>query len=450
MSDRRSFLKGAAAAAMAAASRVSAAPGRLPGPANASTGEAQAVVYRALNGGAPRNLAKVLELMGGVERLFGADDIVVIKPNVQWWNQGAPNLAATRTLVELIFNRPGGFRGEVVLAENCHRGARPWLSEASGWARTFERNAGLGRIRNFHQLAGELKQRYGDRFTVSHWINVAAGARRVAGPQDGPGYVFCDGTLGVPLLDFHNGLSGQDSRRVLMTYPIFRTDRGTMVDFRYGVWERGSYTGRPLRFVNLAALNHHSTYCGATSAIKNFLGVTDLSGGPDPYHGGRLAGDYYNFHSFPFDKWAPGPRPGMIGAEIGFYMQHIRRPDLNITTAEWIGLASRTEAPVVRTGAVLASTDAVALDHHATKYLLYFNSRVACHNPDDPESPQRQYLEECARQGGGVLEESRVKVESFDFRSGRREAPQDLSVTGQLVLGRHLPTILKYWWLRMA
>ncbi len=449
MSDRRSFMK-AAAAGLAAGVRLTEAPSGSSGWAGPNAAEAQATVCRALNGGPVRNLAKVLELMGGVQRLFGPDDVVVIKPNVQWWNQGAPNLAATRALVDLVFNRPGGFEGEVVLAENCHRGASPWVSKASGWAQDFERNADLPGIRNFQELGGRLKQRYGDRFTVSHWINVAAGARRVAGPQDGPGYVFCDGTLGVPLLDFHNGLSGPDSRRVLMTYPVFRTDRGTMVDFRHGVWERGSYTGRPLRFVNLAALNHHSTYCGATSAIKNFLGVTDLSGGPDPHHNGRLVGDYYNFHSFPFDKWAPGPRPGMIGAEIGFYMRHIRRPDLNITTAEWVGLASRTEAPVAWTGAVLASTDPVALDFHATKYLLYFNSRVSCHNPDDPGSPQRQYLEECARQGAGVLDESRVRVESFDFRTGGRGNPQDLSVGGRMILGSHLPTILKYWWLRIG
>jgi uncharacterized protein (DUF362 family) len=30
------------------------------------------------------NLAKVIEMMGGIENLIGPDDVVVIKPNLQW------------------------------------------------------------------------------------------------------------------------------------------------------------------------------------------------------------------------------------------------------------------------------------------------------------------------------------------------------------------------------
>lgn len=47
-------------------------------------------LYRAVNGKPATNLAKVIEMMGGIEKLIGADDVVVIKPNVQWWNQGRP------------------------------------------------------------------------------------------------------------------------------------------------------------------------------------------------------------------------------------------------------------------------------------------------------------------------------------------------------------------------
>jgi len=130
-----------------------------------------------------------------------------------------------------------------------------------------------------------------------------------------------------------------------MTYPIFTTDRGNVVDFKNGIWEKGAYTEQPLKFINFAVLNHHSTYCGATSAIKNYLGVTDLSGGPDPAEGGRLDGRYYNFHSFPLNKWSHGPVPGMLGGEIGTFMNTVRKADLNITTAHWTGLASRTDLP---------------------------------------------------------------------------------------------------------
>ncbi len=185
-----------------------------------------------------------------------------------------------------------------------------------------------------------------------------------------------------------------------MTYPVFTTDQGTIVDLKKGIWERGAYTGRPLRFINLAALNHHSSYCGITSLVKNYLGVSDLSGGPDPQNGGRLVGNYYNFHSFPFNKWSPGPHPGMIGKAVGTYLKTIRKADLNIITAEWVGISSRTEPPVARTRAVLASTDPVILDYHAAKYLVYPNSKFKIHNPDDRLGPLREYLDQCAKEGG--------------------------------------------------
>ena len=89
-------------------------------------------VFRAANGRPEENLAKALDLADGVERIVGSDDVVVVKPNVQWWNQGAPNLAAVNALVELIMDLNGGFRGEVLRAENCHRGPRPWESSSSG------------------------------------------------------------------------------------------------------------------------------------------------------------------------------------------------------------------------------------------------------------------------------------------------------------------------------
>ena len=97
------------------------------------TKDGASIVYRSVNGNLEQNLRKVIELIGGIEKIIGSDDVVLTKPNVQWWNQGAPNLAALKAFVDLIMERPGGFKGEVVLAENCHRGASPWTSIDSGW-----------------------------------------------------------------------------------------------------------------------------------------------------------------------------------------------------------------------------------------------------------------------------------------------------------------------------
>ena len=407
---------------------------------------ASATVYRAINGGPDKNIIKVIELAGGIEKVIGDHDVVVIKPNLQWWNQGAPNLLCLKTFVDLVMNRAGGFNGEVVIAENCHRGASPW--NQVGWSQRFERNSDLKNINNMNDLSALLKKMYGDRFSISHWIDVDAGNRRVFRPEDEAGYVYCDGTGGVPLISYNNGLAKQDHRAVIMSYPIFKTDKGTIVDFKNGVWAKGAYTDQPLKFINLSALNHHSTYCGATSAVKNYLGISDLSGGPDPFNNGRLTGDYCNFHSFPFNKWSPGPNPGMIGAEIGFFMNTIRKADLNITTAEWVGLSSRTSAPVARTRAVLASADPVALDYHSTKYLLYPNSRSSIHNPDNKKGPLYQYLVKCAEEGGGTFDERYVAVKSYDFYKKEFQSDDNLVITGEKTWGGDVKEIVRYILLR--
>lgn len=447
MESRRAFLKkivmagGAVALGQKSFAR--------PLPLREKADEVRSTVYRAVNGMPDNNLVKVIEMMGGIQKIIGSEDVVVIKANVQWWNQGAPNLAALSTFVDLILNRPGGFNGEVVLAENCHRGVSPWKAIESGWNPRFERNSNLHNTNNYNELSRHLKKKCKERFSTSHWVDVRAGGSRVFGPADGSGYVYCDGSGEVPLITCENGIAGKGHRVTIMTYPVFTTDRGTVVDFKNGVWQKGAYTGQPLRFVNLAALNHHSVYCGATSAVKNYLGISDLSGGPDPDSGGRLTADYFNFHSFSYDKWGPGPDTGMLGAEIAVFMNTIRKADLNITTGEWVGLASRTEPPVAHTRAVLACTDPVALDYHATKYLLYPNSRASIHNPDDEKSPLHQYLVKCAEYGGGIFDERYVGVKSYDFdKKTLQDDDDDLVVIGEKEWGTNPKMILKYLYLR--
>jgi hypothetical protein len=183
----------------------------------------EVTVYRAVNGNPETNLEKVIDLLGGIENIIGSYDVVVIKPNVQWWNHGAPNLAAMKVLVDIIMNRPGGFHGEVIIAENCHRGPQP--SNSAGWAYDFSRNADVKGIYNYKDLTGHLKKTYADSFTTCHWVDVDAGSKRICSPSDGTGYVYCDGTGGVPLISLDNGQKGNGFREVIMTYPVFRTDR---------------------------------------------------------------------------------------------------------------------------------------------------------------------------------------------------------------------------------
>ena len=321
MTTRRTFIKSLPALgsiAITSCRKKKSGVDRAPG-----NTKSEAVIYRVVNGHPADNLEKVISLMGGVETLFSPDDIVILKPNLQWYNQGAPNIAAVERLVTLIQEMKGGFRGEVVVAENVHRGPLPWKN--AGWAVPFVRNSDLPGITNYGGLAEHLKHRFGDQFSVCHLIDIGSGGKRVYSPADGPGYMICDGTHGAPLLSINNGMTGANRREVVMSYPILQTDRGTLVDYRRGVWEKGSFTERPVKFVNCAALNHHSSYCGMTSAVKNYLGVSDLSGGSDPARSKHLAQGYLNFHSFAFNGDRKGPVPGMLGAEIGYFLKTVRQ-----------------------------------------------------------------------------------------------------------------------------
>lgn len=399
-------------------------------------------IFRAVNGSPEQNLKRVVELLGGIDAFVDKDAIVLIKPNIQWWNQGAPNLSTLYTFIKCIMERPGGFSGEVVVAENIHNGKSPW--KHAGWSNVFDRNASIDGVNNFYDLTQKLKTEFGDRYSTVHWVDVDVGAKRIYSPDDGVGYVYCDGTNGVPWLGLDNGCQGAQKRSVIMTYPIFRTDRGTLVDFKHGIWADGTYSDQPVRFINFAALNHHSEYCGVTSAIKNYLGVTDLSGGPDPYNGGKITEDYYNFHSFPFNNWEAGPKRGMIGAEIGFFMNAVRKADLNITSAEWVGLASRTELPAARTRAVVASADPVALDYHSTKYLLHPNSRISVHDPDNMHGPLYHDLKACADITGYTFDESRVKIVSWDHATNKHQTDDQLVIDAERHWGSDMRTLLKY------
>jgi hypothetical protein len=440
MPTRRTFLTSASVLAAASLSACSSRRSKKVPPKEKK--DIMAKVYRAVNGSPAENMEKVLAMMGGVETLIGADDIVIVKPNLQWFNQGVPNIAAVDRLVTLIVERPGGFGGEVVMMENIHRGPRPW--ERDGWATDFTRNSDLPSVKNYNDLAERLKKAYGIRFSVCHLIDIDRGGKRVFSPADGPGYVICNGSGGTPLFTMDNGLAGPNRRETVMSYPIVRTDKGTIVDYRLGVWEKGAYTGQPVKFINCAALNHHSAFCGITSSVKNYLGVSDLTGGSDPHNGGLLAEPYYNFHSFAFDWSKKGPVPGMLGAEVGYFLKAVRRPDLNITTAEYCGLIDRTQLPVARTRVVAASTDPVALDFHMAKYILHANSLVAVHDPEAPKSPTRQNLGQCARTGDYCHDESRVAVESFDVSKGLPQRPEDLPVRVDREWGGNLKSLLKY------
>jgi len=387
------------------------------------------LIYESKNGTPEQNMAKVLEMLGGIETLIGKDDIVIVKPNAQKIRHNMTNTNTMREFIDQVLNIPG-FAGEVIIAENNH--CHP--DNSAGWT-TEHKNGDY----NLNELIAYYNDRGIKNVTKYHWrdagtvlnsvIRDSERGKIVSGPDEGDGYVWSDEDY------YYKG------RKTKMTYPIFTSSySGTTIDFKNGAWKSGKYTQQPVKFINISALRNHSN-AGVTATVKNYLGVVDLTCG---YHGQEPAG-YYNFHyiavdwpsisvlreamkSFITSKFAKrqktirkvagfvGPQNGAIGGAVGHFIKTIRKADFNIITAEYTGHEGRRKTPI-HTKTVLASTDPVALDYYAGKYVLYplGGKRAEYNNPDNIRGTFRKYLELCCAEGVGTLNEAEMVVHKFDF-----------------------------------
>ncbi|HPG41404.1 MAG TPA: T9SS type A sorting domain-containing protein [bacterium] len=366
-------------------------------------------IFMARNNGPAQNMENVISQMGGISTIIQNNDIVVIKTNAQWWNQGSPNLAAMKKFIELILTSPG-FSGEVIICDNNHR-ADP-LSKGA-WGTTFEINSDVANVHNLVDLIDLLQSQGHANVTSYCWNDVKNyGGTRVTGPEEGDGYVYLTDII------YDNGASGDDHRQTIMSYPVFTSSySGITIDLKNGAWKNGQYTGQPVKLIVFSALCYHSNYAGVTSALKNHFGIVDLSGGSNPATDGIITGGFYNFHAFAYNWDDPGPAPGVMGGAVGTFLQQVRCADLFITTAEWVGWADRRTVSVAEhTEVILASADPVALDYYASKYVLYpvaseKNENIAPYmNPDLAELPLRQYLNTCHALGIGNLAEEKIIV----------------------------------------
>lgn len=372
-------------------------------------------IYESQNGTPEQNMVKVIEMMGGIQSIIGKDDIVILKPNAQWWNQGMTNTNAMKGFIELILAMPE-FRGEVIIAENHHyfdylRGSniRGWITEKRNGdfnlneLVTFFQNKGYKNVTKYHWIdAGMLSKdsRLIDKMArpFKHYLKTVINRQEskiVSGPGEGDGYVWTN-------IDYTYG-----DKKTKMTYPIFTSKFSKKtIDFKNGIWSHNEYTKQPLKFINFPTLNHHD-FAGVTSSVKNYLGIVDLTCG---FKGVEPKG-YVNFHYMGI--------PGLGGA-VGTFMRTIRKADLNIVTAHWIGFASRTNTELaIKTKTILAGRDPVALDYYAGKYLLLplRGPSENFNNPDNTNGPFRRYLELCSEIAGGVLDENRIKVRKYNFNS---------------------------------
>ena len=386
---------------------------------------ANSKVFWVKNGNPAQNVAKIMELMGGIEKFIGKNDIIVLKPNAQWWNQGRTNLWAMKGFIDLVLAIPS-FAGEIIIAENHHfmDASQPKGEEDNirGWVKISEINGGIqGKQHSLNSLIAlyndsgmqNVSKAFlrdgGPKHPV--WGNGQDGGI-VEGPLDGDGYVWTDNDY------VFKGFFGLKRWKVKMTYPIF-TSRfsGITVDLKNGAYLRdakgdGSYLEDKLvKLINFAVLNDHGEDTGITSSIKNLMGITDLScgywgKGPEGYSGVHACGD----HHFQYAKAGP----------LGHFMKTIRKPDLNIVTAEWVGWGDRTDvSKATRMKSILTSTDPIALDYCGAKYLvLPLSNNNKHHNPDNRKSSIHKFLN-LAQQTSGVgnMKDERIDLIKYEFKT---------------------------------
>ncbi len=341
-------------------------------------------VYLVKNGDYIQNTIKLWDLLGGPSGYISPTDVVVIKGNAQWWNQGYTHTGCIKGVIDKILEIRD-FSGEIVVCDNVQSRSDN-LGQLGFDAEAQYRNHNWA-DHNWNSLAEEY-QAIGKPVSVKKWENSNAD---IAGPADGEGWIR----------DFFN-FHGLDT---YLSYPIFESpiNPGRMIDLKNGVWDGGKYTGRSVKTIFMPTLNNHGNgsgdYAGITSAIKSFFGATEI-------HDSRFK-NHYNIHVSSFSQ----DRADYAGELTARYINTMYSPVLYITSAMWSGHSSRT-GDATETKTVLACENPVTLDYVACRDVI---SPYASYLDPDQDNNTRKQILGCISGGIGTIDPAAFEVISYDF-----------------------------------
>jgi hypothetical protein len=351
-------------------------------------------VYKVKNGDVFQNTAKLWELLDGPAKYIGPSDIVVIKCNGQWPNQGYTHTGCIKGVIDGILAIPG-FSGEILICDNTQLYGG---TGATGFDATSANRTHNWADHNWNSLAAQYqasgKPVATKRWTTGPWRSITYPGYSGWNPANGEGWS-------------RNFFSFYD-RPTFLSYPVFQSPltSGRMIDLKNGVWENGSYTGRRVRTIVMPNLNNHGSanedYAGVTSAIKSFFGATEIPNGVNATWNG-----YYDIHSSSYTQSSAQ----CAGELAGRFIQNLYAPILYITAAIWSGWYSRTEAAAA-TNTVLACNNPVSLDYIACRDVI--SPYASWLNPD-LNNHSRQQMLGCASLGLGTLDPQSIEVITYDF-----------------------------------
>ena len=268
--------------------------------------------------------------------IINKNDIVIIKVNSQWDERGGTNTDLVKSLIQAIVDHPQGFQGEVVIADN---GQAQYGSTGSGGSLSYSKNNAEDTSQSMQKVADSFSN-----YKVSTYLWDTITDKRVNEYEEGDikdGYVVEES----PYLETN----------LVVTYPKFKTEYGTNVSFKLGVWDsaNNTYNSNRLKVINVPVLKSHGGY-GVTASVKHYMGV--VSDKLSRAMGGRAHNSVGS---------------GGMGTE----MAQTRFPVLNIIDAIWVNAnpghgPSTSYSQATNTGVIAVGTDPIALDYWSTKNIL--------------------------------------------------------------------------------
>lgn len=347
-------------------------------------------VYRVSNGDCFQNTARLWAMLDGPAKYIGPTDVVVIKGNAQWPNQGYTHTGCIKGVIDEILKIPG-FSGEILICDNTTSSTGYFAANASERVRNWP-DHNWNTLAAAYRAAG--KPVAAKQWVQGPWRNISFPSYSEWDPANGDGW--------------SRSFFSYQERPSYYSLPVFQSPLtpGRMIDMKNGVWENGVYTGRKVKTIFMPTLNNHGwgseDYAGITSAVKSFFGATEIHAGDDATFNG-----YYHLHSNSYTRGSALA----AGELVGRFMNNMYAPTLFITAAMWSGWESRTGS-AAETKTVLACTNPVSLDYIACRDVIA--PHASWLNPDNLNNTRRQLLG-CSSQGIGTLTPQNIEVLAYDF-----------------------------------
>lgn len=372
-----------------------------------------------------QNIAQLWQMLDGVAKFIGPTDVVVIKGNAQWPNQGYTHTGCIKAVVDAILAIPG-FSGEILICDNIQGGGGgagtygfdvPASSRNNNWP-TY----------NWNQLAASY-QSAGKPVATVQWQTDTTWRTP---PSQLPGWSTWNPAGGMPASGtaWSRYFLNYSGRNTYISYPVFRSPvtSGRIIDMKNGVLENGGYSGRKVKAIFMPPLNNHDytnaggqDYAGVTSAVKSFFGATEIYHGIN-YSGGDdyLWNSWNSIHSSSFtlaEKNDP-QAAWYAGQLVGTFINNLYSPTLYITSAIYSGWKDRVDTNgAAYTNTVLAGTDPVSLDYISCRDVI---SKVGSPPPTwlDPSTQNNNtwlQLSGCNSMGIGTVNPSSIEVVTYDF-----------------------------------